>query len=163
MANTYTQLLIHLIFAVEDRASLIHPRIKADVYKYITGIVQQRGHKLLAINGVPDHVHLLIGLRPDVALSDLVRDVKAFSSKHINSMHWVRGRFRWQEGFGGFSYSRSQIPTVIRYIENQEKHHLKKTFREEYMVLLKRFDVAHDVSYLFRWIEDEAGKGTVRS
>jgi REP element-mobilizing transposase RayT len=162
MPNTYTQLLIHLVFAVQDRQSLIHESMREDLYKYVTGIVQQRGHKLLAVNGMPDHIHLLIGLRPDVALSDLVRDIKAFSAKHVNSEGWVRGAFRWQEGYGAFTLSRSQLSTVIEYIRNQERHHHKRTFREEYVMMLEQFDVEYDQRYLFRWLDDPNDGGTVR-
>jgi REP element-mobilizing transposase RayT len=156
MANTFTQIYIQLVFAVEGRQSLIQNQFKDLLYKTMTGIVQQRGHKLIAINGMPDHVHLLVGLRPDVSLSDLVRDVKAFSSKHVNDEHWVRGRFRWQEGFGGFSYSRSQLSSVIRYIDSQEQHHRSRAFKQEYLELLRKFEVRYDEQYLFKWIEDGA-------
>ena len=155
MSNTYTQLLIHVVFAVEGRRSLIHDSFRENLYRYTTGIVQGRGHKLLAINGMPDHIHLLIGLLPDVALSDLIRDVKTFSSRHVNRRGWARGRFTWQAGYGAFSYARSQLSTVIRYIENQEHHHARQTFREEYLKLLDRFNVEYDERYLFRWIEND--------
>lgn len=155
MPNTYTQIYIHLVFAVEGRQSLIHADIRGDLYRYITGIVQQRGHKVIAINGMPDHLHLLIGLLPEVALSDLVRDIKAFSSKHINDERWMPGAFRWQRGFGAFSHSRSQLTAVIRYINEQEQHHRTHTFREEYEALLKSFDIDYDPRYVFKSIEDD--------
>lgn len=117
---------------------------------YITGILSEQKQKLIAINNMPDHVHMLIGRQPDPALSDLIRDVKANSSNFINRKRWVRGRFNWQEGFGAFSYSRSQLDTVIRYIRNQPKHHAKKTFRQEYEELLKKFDVPYDERYIFK-------------
>jgi len=150
MANTYTQIYIHVVFAVEGRQSLIAPEHNAGLQKYITGIVSGQGQKLIAINNMPDHVHMLIGLMPDVALSDLVRDVKAGSSKFINEQRWVNGRFGWQEGFGAFSYARSQLDTVIRYVQNQQKHHAKKSFREEYMELLEKFGVTYDDRYIFQ-------------
>jgi REP element-mobilizing transposase RayT len=153
MANTFTQIYMQIVFAVEGRQSLIRKEFKDDLFKYMTGIVQERGHKLISINGMPDHVHLLVGQQPKVALSDLVRDIKAFSSKHVNDMSWVRGRFNWQEGFGAFSYSRSQLSRVIRYIENQEIHHRKRTFRQEYLSLLKKFEIEYDERYLFKWID----------
>ena len=128
MANTYTQIYLHVVFAVEGRQSLIQPEHNDELQKYITGIVSGQKQKLIAINNMPDHLHLLVGMKPDIALSDLVRDVKAGSSKFINEKHWVMGRFAWQEGFGAFSYSRSQLGAVIRYIENQQKHHAKKSF-----------------------------------
>ena len=117
MANTYTQIYIHVVFAVEGRQSLVQPEHNAELQKYIAGILSGQNQKLIAINNLPDHLHLLIGLRPDSSLSDLVRDVKAGSSKFINEKRWVMGRFSWQEGFGAFSYSRSQLGTVIRYID----------------------------------------------
>ena len=149
MANTYTQIYIHVVFAVEGRQNLIKPGYNDEIQKYITGIVTGQEQKLIAINNMPDHLHLLVGLKPDVSLSDLMRDVKACSSKFINQKRWVAGRFSWQEGFGAFSYSRSQLGTVIRYIENQQKHHAKKSFREEYVVLLEKFGVEYDPQYLF--------------
>src|SRR5258706_5016550 len=113
MANTYTQIYIQVVFAVQGRESLIAPSHKEEIYKYLTGIVRQQGQKLIALNGMPDHLHLLIGLKPDMALSDLVRDVKASSSKFINEQGWFRGKFHWQEGFGAFSYGHSQLTSVI--------------------------------------------------
>ena len=150
MANTYTQIYIHIVFAVEGRQSLIASEHNAELQKYITGIVSGKGQKLIAINNMPDHVHMLIGLKPDVALSDLVRNVKASSSKFINEKRWVAGRFGWQEGFGAFSYARSQLDTVIRYIQNQQKHHAKKSFREEYLELLEKFGVTYDDRYILK-------------
>ena len=150
MANTYTQIYIHVVFAVEGRQSLIQPEHNAELQKYIAGILSGQNQKLIAINNLPDHLHLLIGLRPDSSLSDLVRDVKAGSSKFINEKRWVMGRFSWQEGFGAFSYSRSQLGTVIRYIENQQKHHAKQSFREEYVTLLEKFGVNYDAQYIFK-------------
>lgn len=150
MANTYSQIYIHIVFAVAGRQNLIDPKHNDELQKYITGIVQNQNHKLIAINNMPDHLHLLIGLRPDASLSDLVRDVKAFSSKFINEQHWFPGRFSWQEGFGAFSYSRSQLGAVIRYLENQPKHHAKKSFRDEYIELLKKFSVDYDERYIFK-------------
>ena len=150
MANTYTQIYLQVIFAVEGRQNLIDLQHNDELQKYITGIVSAQKHKLIAINNMPDHLHLLTGLRPDAALSDLVRDVKAGSSKFINEKRWVKGRFSWQEGFGAFSYSRSQLGAVIRYIENQQKHHAKKSFRDEYVELLEKFGVEYDGRYIFK-------------
>src|SRR5580698_8486412 len=129
MANTYTQIYIHIVFAVEGRQNLIRSEYNAELQKYITGIVTAQKHKLIAINNMPDHLHLLVGLRPDASLSDLVGDIKTGSSNFINKRRWVAGRFSWQEGFRAFSCSRSQLSPVIRYIENQPKHHAKKSFR----------------------------------
>ena len=151
MANTYTQIYIHVVFAVEGSQNLIKPKNNDELQKYITGIVSGQKQKLIAINNMPDHLHLLVGLKPDMALSDLMRDVKAGSSKYINENRWVAGRFSWQEGFGAFSYSRSQLGTVIRYIENQQKHHAKKSFRDEYIDLLEKFGVDYDRRYVFKF------------
>lgn len=150
MANTYTQIYIHGVFAVEGRQSLIAPEHNDELQKYITGIVTAQKHKLIAINNMPDHLHLLVGLRPDAALSDLMRDVKAGSSKFINEKRWVAGRFSWQEGFGAFSHARSQLDTVICYIQNQQKHHAKKSFQDEYLELLEKFGVNYDAKYIFK-------------
>ena len=150
MANTYTQIYIHVVFAVEGRQNLIPPEHNDELQKFITGIVSAQKQKLIAINNLPDHLHLLVGLRPDSPLSDLVRDIKAGSSKFIKEKQWVAGRFSWQEGFGAFSYSRSQLGAVIRYIENQQRHHAKKSFREEYVELLERFGVDYDAKYIFK-------------
>ena len=139
------------MFAVEGRQNFIKPENNDELQKYITGIVPGQKQKLIAINNMPDHLHLLVGLKPDMALSDLMRDVKAGSSKYINENRWVAGRFSWQEGFGAFSYSRSQLGTVIRYIENQQKHHAKKSFRDEYVELLEKFGVDYDRRYIFKF------------
>jgi putative transposase len=131
MANTYSQIYIQVVFAVEARQYLIRPEFKEEVHKYITGIVSERRQKLLAVHCMPDHTHLLVGLKPSMALSDLVRDIKNASSNLINGNRWVGGRFSWQEGFGAFSYGHSQISTIIRYIHNQPEHHARRSFREE--------------------------------
>ena len=156
MANTYTQIYIHIVFTVEGRQSLIRKENKEELHKYITGIIQSKGQKLIAINSMPDHVHTLIGLKPNIALSDLVRDVKAGSSKFINEKNWVMGKFPWQEGFGAFSYSHSQIKAVANYIEGQERHHLAKSFKDEYLEMLRKFSVEYNEKYIFDWIEEES-------
>ncbi len=153
MANTYTQIYIQVVFAVEGRQSLVAPEHNDELQKYITGIVSAQRHKLIAINNMPDHLHLLVGLRPDAALSELVRDIKSNSSRFINEKRWVKGRFSWQEGFGAFSYSRSQLGAVIRYIQNQQKHHATKSFLDEYMALLDKFEVEYDQRYIFKPID----------
>jgi len=153
VANTYTQIYIQVVFAVEGRQSLIDQEHNDELQKYITGIVSAQKHKLISINNLPDHLHLLVGLRPDAALSDLVRDIKASSSHFINQRRWVMGRFSWQEGFGAFSYSRSQLGEVIRYIENQQKHHAKKSFLDEYCALLQKYHVEYDPRYIFKPID----------
>ena len=155
MANTYTQIYIHVVFAVQGRQNLIRHQHKDELQKYMTGIITHKEQKLIAINNMPDHFHLLIGLRPSMALSDLVGDIKASSSGFINDRHWMRGRFCRQEGFGAFSYSHSQLGGVIRYIQNQEKHHARRSFQAEYLELLKKFNVPYDERYLFRPIENE--------
>jgi REP element-mobilizing transposase RayT len=131
MANTYTQIYIHLVFAVSGRQNLIAKQHREELHKYITGIVQNRQHKMLAVFSMPDHTHLLVGFKPTIAISDLVTDIKAGSSKFINDSKWIMGKFNLQEGFGAFSYSKSQISNVIDYILNQEEHHKKQTFKEE--------------------------------
>lgn len=153
MANTYTQIYIHIVFAVKGRQNLIAKSFRDELQKYITGIVQNRNQKMLAIFCMPDHVHLLVGMQADVSISDLVRDIKAISSKFINDNQYVRGKFNWQTGFGAFSYSKSQIDSVIKYILNQEKHHERKRFKEEYLGLLEKFGIEYDNKYLFEWIE----------
>lgn len=154
MANTYTQIYIHVVFAVEGRQNLIAPEHNDELQKYLTGIVTAQKHKLIVVNNLPDHLHALIGMRPDAALSDLVRDMKTGSSKFFNEKRWVAGRFSWQEGFGAFSHSRSQLGTVIRYIQNQQKHHAKKSFQDEYLRLLEKFGVDYDRRYIFKFVED---------
>lgn len=149
MADTYSQIYIHIVFAVKGRLNLISPKWKDELYKYITGIITNDGQKLIAINGMPDHVHILIGLKPTIALSDLVRDIKASSSKFINAQKWIGGKFEWQHGFGAFSYSHSQLTSVINYIQNQEEHHKKRTFREEYLEFLKAYNVDFKDEFIF--------------
>lgn len=153
MPNTYTQIYIHAVFVVRYRSRIIDDRWKNELYKYITGIVRQQGHRLYAINGMPDHVHLFVSMSPDQSVSELMQDVKGSSSKWINEKKLTRGRFSWQAGYGAFSYSRTHIDAVIRYIHNQEKHHKKKTFHEEYIEMLKKFDVDYDPRYLFKELE----------
>ena len=156
MADTYTKIYVHVIFTVQGRQNLISKQHKDELYKYITGIIQNKKQKVIAINGMPDHIHILIGIKPDIALSDLVRDVKANASSFINEKRWIMGKFNWQEGFGAFSYSHSQLDSVANYIRNQEKHHSRKTFREEYLELLKKFDVVYDPKYIFDWIDEQS-------
>jgi len=153
MANTYTQVHIHTIFAVKKRSTLIQPLWKDDLYKYITGIIQNHDHKLLAINGMPDHLHILFGMRPTQSISDLMQDVKGSSSKWINEKRFIKDRFEWQAGYGAFSYSKSQISSVIGYIEAQEIHHRKISFLEEYKVFLEEFEVDYDERYIFKDLE----------
>ncbi len=153
MANTYTQIHIHAVFAVQNRLSLINKSWQFRLYQYLTGIVQNNGHKLLAINGMPDHIHILFGMRPLQSVSDLLQDIKGDSSKWINQNKLVKGKFSWQEGYGAFSYGKSQISDIATYIQNQEKHHKKRTFREEYLEFLKLFEINFDERYIFKPIE----------
>ena len=149
MAQTYTQIYIQIVFAVRGRRNLIPKKHKSEIFQYIAGIIRNRGHKLIRINGMSDHVHILIGLKPTLSISDLVRDIKSNSSKFINEKQWIREKFAWQEGFGAFSYGHSQLDRVVRYIENQETHHFKRSFQAEYLKFLKRFHVEFDDKYLF--------------
>ena len=153
MANTYTQIYLHLIFSPLGRENIIPPKYKEELHKYTTGIIQNRKHKLLTINCMQDHVHLFIGYQPSQSLPDLMRDIKAHTSGFINERKWMPGRFQWQEGYGAFSYSRSQIDTVIKYIDNQEEHHKKTSFKDEYLKLLEKFNVMYDERYLFDWYD----------
>lgn len=151
--NTYTQIHIQAVFAVQNRTSIIHRSWKDELYKYITGIIRNNGHKVLVINGMPDHIHILFGLRPTQSISDLMQDVKGDSSKWINQKGFVQGKFSWQEGFGAFSYSKSHVVNVINYIKNQERHHKKMTFLEEYIDFLDKFEVDYDARYVFKPID----------
>ena len=155
MANTFSQIYIQTVFAVAVRQCLIRADFKEELQKYIAGIIRNEGQKLIAINCMPDHAHVLIGLKPRIALSDLIRDVKSESSEFINRKRWIKGRFNWQEGFGAFSYSHSHLDSVIAYIRNQEKHHARKSFRSEYLSLLKRFDIAYEPKFLFQFFDSE--------
>ena len=149
MANTYTQLYIHIIFAVKGRESLIPKQHKEALHQYITRIITHKKQTVIQINSMPDHLHILVGITPDVAISDLVRDIKASSSKWINKKRWVLGRFEWQAGFAAFSYAHSQLDAVVQYIKVQEAHHSHRTFREEYLEFLERFDVPYNPKYIF--------------
>jgi REP element-mobilizing transposase RayT len=153
MANTYTQIYIQVVFSVQNRRSLIHPKWKEELFKYITGIVQNNGHKLIAINGTSDHLHLFIGMKPNQSLSGLIQDVKGDSSKWIHKKAFVKGRFEWQAGFGAFSYSISQIDSVVKYINNQEDHHKTKSFIQEYQEFLDEFEISFDERYIFKSID----------
>ena len=153
MPNTYSQIYIQIVFTVKGRENLIDKNHKEELQKFISGIVQNRKQKLLAIYAMPDHIHILVGIKPNIAISDLVRDIKAGSSKFINDNRWINGKFNWQEGFGAFSYSRNQIDNVIKYIANQEAHHKKTSFRDEYIDFLKTYEIDYDENYLFEWIE----------
>jgi REP element-mobilizing transposase RayT len=152
MANAYTQIYLQLVFSPMSHENVIPQKHKEELQKYTTGIIQNRKHKLLAINFMPNHIHILIGYNPSQPLPDLVRDIKSISSKFINENKWMPGKYRWQEGYGSFSYSRSQIDDVINYINSQDEHHKKMSFKEEYLRLLDKYEVDYDPKYLFDWI-----------
>lgn len=149
MANTYTKLYFHIVFAVKHRSNLIAIKWKDELYKYISGIISNKNQKLIIINGMPDHIHLLIGMKPDNNLSDLIRNVKANSSRFINEKRWVMGKFEWQTGFGAFTVGYSQLDTVVNYIHTQELHHQKKSFREEYLEFLQQSEIDYQTEYIF--------------
>jgi len=155
MADTYSQIYIQTVFAVQNRNALIQLSWEEELYKYITGIVQNKGQKMLAINGTSNHIHFLIGMKPDCCLSDLVREIKKSSNAFIKEKRFTSFNFQWQEGFGAFSYSQSQLSDVIKYIENQKEHHKKQIFREEYLAFLNAFEIEFKNEYLFNWIENE--------
>jgi putative transposase len=149
MANTYTQIYIQIVFAVKRRENLIQPEHREELHKYMIGICKNHDQKMLAVFAMPDHVHLFAGFRPVISISDLVKHIKAGSSKFINEQDWMRQHFNWQDGFGAFSYSHSQIDTVVKYVLNQEAHHKRQTFRQEYIQLLEEFGIKYDERYLF--------------
>jgi putative transposase len=153
MANTCSQIYLHFVFAVQNRISLISPEWQNDLYKYIAGIISNNGHKMYVINGMPDHIHALISMNPKQSPSDLMHDVKRNSSLWINENRLVRGKFSWQEGFGVFSYGKSQISRIANYIEQQKKHHEKSSFIEEYTEFLKLFGIEFDARYLYKTTE----------
>jgi putative transposase len=152
MADTYSQIYIQTVFAVQYRNALIQPSWDEELYKYITGIVQNKGQKMLSINGCPDHIHFLIGMKPTCCLSDLVREIKKSSNQFIKEKKFTKYRFQWQEGFGAFSYGHSQFPNVIEYIEKQKEHHTKQSFKDEYLAFLNKFEIEFKGEYLFEWI-----------
>ena len=153
MPGTFSQVYIQVVFAVKGRENLISRSWKDELHKYMAGIIKAKEQKPIIINGMPDHIHAFIGLRPSMPISDIVRDIKNNSSNFINEKKFVNGKFSWQEGYGAFSYGHSQIEKVYSYILNQEEHHKKKTFREEYIGFLKEFEVQFDEKYLFEWVE----------
>lgn len=153
MANTYTQLHLQFVFAVSGRQNLVPKKHREHLHKYITGIVRERDHKMLAIFCMPDHAHVFVGMQPNMSVSDLVGQIKSVSSRFINEQRWLDSKFKCQEGYGGFSYSHSHIDRVCKYILNQEEHHRKRTFRQEYLSFLKRFEIEYRPEFLFDWIE----------
>lgn len=153
MPSTFSQIYIQIVFAVKGRESLIHSSWEEELHKYISGTVKNKEQKLIAINGMPDHIHILIGMKPTCCLSDLVREIKKSSNDFIKEKKFVREKFTWQEGYGAFSYSHSSLDNVINYIKNQKEHHQKKTFKEEYLELLHKFEIEFKPEYLYEWIE----------
>jgi len=155
MPGTFSQIYIQVVFAVKGRDSLINATWEEELYKYISGIVKNKGQKMLAINVMPDHIHFLIGMKPSCCLSDLVREIKKSSNDFIKEKKFSKLKFQWQEGYGAFSYSHSNLDNVIKYIMNQKEHHKTKTFKEEYMQFLKRFEIEFKDEYLFEWISND--------
>jgi putative transposase len=152
MANTFSQIYIQYVFAVKGRENLLHLPWRTEVFKYIAGIVISKGQKPIIVNGVEDHLHVFVGLNPGVRISDLIRDIKNNSSNFINEQKYLMGNFCWQDGYGAFSYSHSQIKSVYEYIANQVEHHKKNTFKEEYLDFLQKFDIKYNEKYLFDWL-----------
>lgn len=157
MANTYTQIHIHSVFAVQGRNCLIGSEWEEELYRYIAGIIRNQGHKLLAINGMPDHLHVFYGMKPDQSVSSLMQDIKGDSSKWINQKGFIHGRFSWQQGYGAFSYSKSDVNRVIDYIKGQKLHHRKQSFIEEYRGFLRKFNIEFDDKYIFKSIPSYDG------
>lgn len=153
MAGTFSQVYIQVVFTVKGWENLIRKEWKDELHKYIAGVIKGKEQKPIIVNGMPDHIHAFVGLRPAMAISDLVRDIKNNSSNFINEKKLVTGKFSWQEGYGAFSYSHSHIQNVYDYILNQEEHHRTKTFREEYIDFLKKFEIEYNENYLFEWME----------
>ena len=153
MAGTFSQIYIQVVFAVKGRDSLINKSWEEELYRYITGIVQNKEQKMLAINGMPDHIHFFIGMKPSCCLSDLVREIKKSSNDFIKEKKFTKFKFQWQEGYGAFSYSHSNLDNVVKYIMNQKEHHSTKTFKEEYIQFLKEFEIEFKDEYLFEWID----------
>ena len=153
MPGTFSQIYIHVVFAVKGRNSLIALEWEEELYKYITGIIQNKRQKMLAINGMPDHIHFLIGMKPSCCLADLVREVKKSSNAFIQDRRFCKFKFEWQEGYGAFSYSHSALDNVISYINHQKEHHRDKTFREEYVAFLQKFQIEFSQEFLFEWID----------
>ncbi|MFP5041365.1 IS200/IS605 family transposase [Parasediminibacterium sp. JCM 36343] len=152
MPNTFSQIYIQLVFAVQNRDALIDISWEERLYQYITGIVQHKGQKMIAINGTPNHIHIFIGIKPSSCISDLVREIKKSSNDFINENKLSRFRFNWQEGYGAFSYAHSQIDAVAKYVMAQKEHHKKITFKDEYIGFLQKFNIEFDEKYLFDWL-----------
>ncbi|HLO53042.1 MAG TPA: IS200/IS605 family transposase [Saprospiraceae bacterium] len=153
MSGTFSQIYIQYVFAVKGRENLLQKPWREEVFKYMSGIIKAKNHKPIIVNGVADHVHVFVGLKPGMSISDLVRDIKNNSSNFINEQKFIKGKFSWQEGYGAFSYGHSQIDNVYQYVANQEEHHKKRTFKEEYIDFLQKFEIEHNEKYLFDWLD----------
>jgi putative transposase len=153
MANTFSQIYLQFVFAVQHRQSLIPKEHKEELHKYITGLVQNRKAKMLAVNSMPDHTHCFVGFKPTILIADFVKEIKVESNEFVNDKKWIKGHFNWQEGYGVFSYSHSHIDRVVKYVLNQEVHHQKKTFSQEYHQLLQKFDIPFEEKYLFEFFD----------
>ena len=153
MAGTFSQIYIQYVFAVKGRDTLLQKTWRDDVFKYMAGIIKGKNQKAIIVNGVSDHVHVFVGLKPSMNISELVRDIKNNSSNFINEQKFLKSKFSWQEGYGAFSYAHSQIENVYQYIANQEEHHRKKTFKEEYIEFLQKFEIDYNEKYLFDWLD----------
>lgn len=153
-SGTFSQIYIQIVIVVKNRENFLRKDFREEIFKYMSGIVTAKGQKSIIINGVEDHVHLFIGLKPSMKLSDLVRDIKNNTTNFINEKRFLSTRFSWQEGYGAFSYSQSHIEKVYRYILNQENHHKKKSFKEEYIGLLEKFKIDYKEEYLFEFFEE---------
>lgn len=149
MPNTYSQIYLQFVFAVQHRQALIPKEHKEEVHKYITGLVQKRGAKMIAVHCMPDHAHIFVGFKPTIFIPDFIKEIKVESNEFINGKKWFKPKFNWQEGYGVFSYSHSHIDSVAKYVLNQETHHKKKTFQQEYLDFLEKFEVSYDEKYLF--------------
>ena len=148
MANTFHQLYVQIVFSVKRRESLIPKTHREEIHKYITGIINNNKCKMIAINSVEDHIHIFVGLKPTVSISNLVKDIKTSTTELIKDKRWTKSKFNWQDGYGAFSYSHSHIDKVVKYINNQENHHRKQSFAQEYKEFMERFDIDHDEKYL---------------
>jgi REP element-mobilizing transposase RayT len=153
MAGTYSQIYVHIVFVVKKRVNLIPEENLEELFEYIAGIIRNKGQESIIVNGISNHIHAFIGMKPNVCISDIARDIKNNSTNFINKQKWTKSKFSWQAGFGAFSYGQSQIEAVFNYIKNQKSHHRKKTFRDEYLEFLRRFEIEFDDRYLFDWIE----------
>ncbi len=153
MPGTFSQIYIQYVMAVKGRRNFILPEFEEELYKYIAGIIKGKQQKPLAVNGMPNHLHILVGLKPAMRISDLIRDIKNNSSNFINDRGWLQQKFEWQDGYGAFSYAHSAFGNVIEYIKNQKQHHKKKTFRTEYLELLSKFEIPFGGKYLFEFYD----------